>query len=49
MQIIREGSGNHFDPDVVAALDRIEDEIRQIAAKYGDTAEPEQERELALN
>ncbi len=49
MRIIRDGSGNHFDPDIVAALDRIEDEIRRIAANYSDTDQPEQEDKLALN
>lgn len=36
MEIIREGRGKHFDPDVVAAMDAIEDEFRDIAEKYGD-------------
>jgi HD-GYP domain-containing protein (c-di-GMP phosphodiesterase class II) len=36
MQMIHEGSGKHFDPEIVAALDRIEDEIIEIAARYGD-------------
>ena len=36
IDIIREGRGAHFDPDVVDALLRIEDEYRVIAEKYQD-------------
>ncbi len=36
MAIIREGSGLHFDPDVVTALDNIEDEFKAIAREFGD-------------
>ena len=34
--IIVEGAGRHFDPDVVAAFLAIEDEIRDIAARFAD-------------
>ena len=34
--IIREGRGTHFDPDVVDAFDRIQDTVAQIAIKYAD-------------
>ena len=36
MTIIREGAGQHFDPDVVAALDKVEDEFKAIAREFGD-------------
>ncbi|MBF0251432.1 MAG: HD domain-containing protein [Alphaproteobacteria bacterium] len=36
MEIIREGRGRHFDPDVVDALDAVEAEFKSIAAAYGD-------------
>jgi putative two-component system response regulator len=36
-QIISQGSGSHFDADVVAAFLAHEDEFRAIAAKYADT------------
>ncbi len=36
MSIIREGRGSHFDPDVVEALDAVEEEFKAIAAKYKD-------------
>ena len=35
-RIIREGSGQHFDPDVVAAFAEIEQEFWDIAASYRD-------------
>jgi len=38
MGIIREGRGTHFDPDIVDALDAVEDEFIDIATKFGDTA-----------
>ncbi|PWC39401.1 two-component system response regulator [Azospirillum sp. TSO35-2] len=34
--IIREGSGSHFDPAVVAAFTALEDEFRDIARRYSD-------------
>ena len=37
--IIKEGRGNHFDPDVVDAFFAIEDEILSIKAKYKDDQE----------
>lgn len=38
MEIIQEGRGQHFDPDVVDALLRVEDEFKAIAVRYGDQA-----------
>jgi putative two-component system response regulator len=35
--IIREGRGQHFDPDIVDAFFALEDEFRAIAARYVDT------------
>ncbi len=37
--IIKESSGNHFDPDVVNAFFAVEDEILQIKEKYKDEGE----------
>lgn len=34
--IIREGSGSHFDPAVVAAFTALEDEFKDIARRYSD-------------
>ncbi len=36
MKILREGSGSHFDPDIIAALNVIEQEFRDIASAYSD-------------
>ena len=36
VQIITQGSGAHFDPDIVAAFSRIADEFNAIACKYSD-------------
>lgn len=36
--IIREGSGSHFDPAVVAAFTALEDEFKDIADRYSDEA-----------
>ncbi len=49
MHIIRKGSGAHFDPEIVNALDRIEEEIKEIAARYGDEVIDEPAREPALS
>jgi response regulator RpfG family c-di-GMP phosphodiesterase len=38
MEIIREGHGKHFDPDVVDALLAIEEEFKTIAVRYSDQA-----------
>ena len=35
--IIQEGSGSHFDPDMVEAFLAIQDEFRAIAARYADS------------
>ncbi|OEJ69264.1 HD domain-containing phosphohydrolase [Magnetovibrio blakemorei] len=36
MNIIREGRGSHFDPDIVDALNAVESEFQAIAAQFGD-------------
>ncbi|MCW8922049.1 MAG: HD domain-containing protein [Gammaproteobacteria bacterium] len=38
MEIIKQGRGVHFDPDIVDALFSIEDEVKAIAARYSDAA-----------
>ncbi|MES0327922.1 MAG: HD domain-containing phosphohydrolase [Gammaproteobacteria bacterium] len=38
MGMIKEGSGQHFDPDIVDTLFLIEDEVKVIAARYADEA-----------
>jgi len=38
MEIIREGRGWHFDPDVIDALNAIEQQFQDIAATYSDEA-----------
>lgn len=42
MDIIHEGRGNHFDPDVVDALDAIEPEFIKIAAEFSDESYDEE-------
>jgi putative two-component system response regulator len=37
--IIRDGSGKHFDPDVVSSFLEIQDQFQDIAKKYGDDAD----------
>ncbi|BAE52948.1 response regulator [Paramagnetospirillum magneticum] len=37
VQIIREGSGSHFDPDIVEAFLALEDEFKAIAARFADS------------
>ena len=37
--ILRDGRGNHFDPDILDAFLEIQDEFRAIAARYADGAE----------
>jgi putative two-component system response regulator len=39
LAIVREGSGGHFDPDVVDAFFAIQDEILTIQKQYGDEGE----------
>ncbi len=39
MQIISDGSGRHFDPAIIEALDRVEDEFIEIASKYKDSSD----------
>ena len=36
MQMIRDDAGDKFDPDVVSALDSIQDEVREIAARLAE-------------
>ena len=36
VQIIREGSGSHFDPDIVEAFLSLEAEFQAIAKRYAD-------------
>ena len=43
VRIIREGRGNHFDPDIVDAFLEITDEFQAIAAQFADTSEVLQE------
>ena len=37
-EIILEGNGSHFDPDIVAAFQTIEEEFREIASSFSDEA-----------
>ena len=39
MEMIRQGSGEHFDPDVVDAMLTVEEEFMAIANRYGDPAD----------
>jgi response regulator RpfG family c-di-GMP phosphodiesterase len=41
MEIMREGRGSHFDPDVIAAMEAIEETFRKIAAEFSDARESE--------
>ncbi|HQD56808.1 MAG TPA: two-component system response regulator [Candidatus Competibacteraceae bacterium] len=43
VRIIREGRGNHFDPDIVDAFLEITNEFQAIAAQFADTSEVLQE------
>jgi len=36
LTIIRQGRGTHFDPDVVDAVNRVEESFKGIAVRYGD-------------
>ena len=36
MEIIRKGRGSHFDPDIVDALNTIEDQFIEIADQFSD-------------
>jgi putative two-component system response regulator len=46
--IIREGRGNHFDPDVVDAFISLEQDFRAIAAQYLDSDEDLQAKAAQL-
>jgi putative two-component system response regulator len=37
MALIRAGSGSQFDPDIVAAFDDLEEEVKKIAGAFGDS------------
>ena len=37
VDIIREGRGSHFDPDLVDAFLAVQEEFRAIAARYADS------------
>ena len=37
VQIIIEGKGSHFDPDVVDAFLKVKENFRQIALEYADS------------
>jgi putative two-component system response regulator len=38
MEILREGRARHFDPDVIDALNAIEQQFQDIAATFSDEA-----------
>lgn len=40
LELIRQGSGDHFDPDVVDALLTVEEQFMDIAARYSDEPQP---------
>jgi len=42
MEIIREGKGAHFDPDIIDALDAIEEQFIAIAEEFGDKVTAEE-------
>lgn len=42
MRIIREGSGKHFDPDIVDAMFAVENQIIEVAKTYSDDSLPNQ-------
>jgi len=46
--IIREGSGTHFDPQVVQAFLSLEQEFQDIAQRYADTDETLQAKQQLL-
>jgi len=39
VQIINEGSGKHFDPEIVTVFNKIKDKFRLIALEYADFEE----------
>ena len=45
VDIIREGKGSHFDPDMVDAFLQVEEKFREIALEFADH---EEEREALL-
>jgi len=49
VQIIKDGKGHHFDPDMVNAFLELQDEFQAIAARYIDTDEVMAKKALYLN
>lgn len=49
VEIIREGAGQHFDPDMAAAFLEIEGEFKQIARQYADLQEAEEVKAKELS
>ncbi len=49
VQIIKDGKGHHFDPDMVNAFLELQDEFQAIAARYIDTDEEMAKKALYLN
>ncbi|MEQ9453664.1 MAG: HD domain-containing phosphohydrolase [Phycisphaeraceae bacterium] len=45
--ILREGSGSHFDPEVITAFEQIAEEFREIARKHQDPPSEAQEQPAA--
>ena len=43
MEILREGRGRHFDPDIIDALNAIEESFCKIAADFGDDREEQRQ------
>ncbi|MCT0223664.1 two-component system response regulator [Synechococcus sp. CS-1328] len=48
MQILHEGRGSHFDPDVVDACDALQEEFQAIAHRYADTDHDLLEKDRAI-
>jgi putative two-component system response regulator len=44
VEIIVEGSGTHFDPDIIDAFLKVRDEFQKIAARYSDSDEEIKEK-----
>jgi putative two-component system response regulator len=49
VEIIVEGSGTHFDPDIVDAFIDVVDEFEEVAARYGDSDEESKEKAQYIN
>ena len=48
MQIILEGRGSHFDPDVIDAFEAQHEEFRHIAARFADSNDDMDRKKLLL-